>query len=73
VESTAAILLHKRKFSEASLVVSCGGRNHLAAYKSSHRRARRLKSPFTGKLDLFLEAEISVVRGRESDLHSHLG
>ena len=32
--------------------------------------ARRQKSPFAGKLDLFFEAEISVVRSRKSDLHT---
>jgi len=32
--------------------------------------ARRPKSPFAGKLDLFFEAEISIVRSRKSDLHT---
>jgi DNA repair protein RecO (recombination protein O) len=32
--------------------------------------ARRAKSPFAGKLDLFFEAEISIVRSRKSDLHT---
>jgi DNA repair protein RecO (recombination protein O) len=32
--------------------------------------ARRLKSPFAGKLDLFFEAEISIVRSRKTDLHT---
>jgi len=32
--------------------------------------ARRQKSPFAGKLDLFFEAEISIVRSRKSDLHT---
>ncbi len=32
--------------------------------------ARRPKSPFTGKLDLFFEAEISIVRSRKSSLHT---
>ena len=32
--------------------------------------ARRPKSPFAGKLDLFFEAEISFVRSRKSDLHT---
>jgi len=32
--------------------------------------ARRAKSPFAGKLDLFFEAEISVVRSRKSNLHT---
>ena len=32
--------------------------------------ARRPKSPFGGKLDLFFEADISIVRSRKSDLHT---
>jgi len=32
--------------------------------------ARRAKSPFAGKLDLFFEAEISIVQSRKSDLHT---
>ena len=32
--------------------------------------ARRQKSAFAGKLDLFFEAEISIVRSRKSDLHT---
>src|ERR1044071_6172850 len=32
--------------------------------------ARRQKSPFAGKLDLFFQAEISIARSRKSDLHT---
>ena len=32
--------------------------------------ARRAKSPFAGKLDLFFEAEIQIVRSRKSSLHT---
>src|SRR5438309_11734121 len=32
--------------------------------------ARRPKSPFGGKLDLFFEAEISIVLSRKSTLHT---
>ena len=32
--------------------------------------ARRAKSPFAGKLDLFYEAEIQIVPSRKSDLHT---
>src|SRR5438093_12313275 len=32
--------------------------------------ARRAKSTLAGKLDLFFEAEISIVRSRKSDLHT---
>jgi DNA repair protein RecO (recombination protein O) len=69
VESTPAILLRKRRFSETSLIVSwCTesfGSIHTVA-----KGARRQKSPFAGKLDLFFEAEISDVRSRKSDLHT---
>jgi DNA repair protein RecO (recombination protein O) len=69
MEATAAILLRKRKFSDTSLIVSwctesCGCIHTVA------KGARRAKSPFAGKLDLFFEAEISIVRSRRSDLHT---
>jgi len=32
--------------------------------------ARRAKTPFAGKLDLFFEAEISIVPSRKSNLHA---
>ncbi len=32
--------------------------------------ARRAKSPFAGKLDLFFEAEIQIARSRKSNLHT---
>jgi DNA repair protein RecO (recombination protein O) len=32
--------------------------------------ARRAKSPFAGKLDLFYEAEIQIIPSRRSDLHT---
>jgi DNA repair protein RecO (recombination protein O) len=34
------------------------------------RGARRAKSAFAGKLDLFFEAEIQIARSRKSDLHT---
>ncbi|HJW37849.1 MAG TPA: DNA repair protein RecO [Candidatus Udaeobacter sp.] len=69
MESTEAILLRKRKFSDTSLIVSwctesCG------CIQTVAKGARRAKSPFAGKLDLFFEAEISIVRSRKSDLHT---
>ena len=69
VETTTAILLRKRKFSDTSLIVSwctesCG------CIQTVAKGARRAKSPFAGKLDLFFEAEISIVRSRKSDLHT---
>src|SRR5213595_337805 len=69
VETTTAILLRKRKFSDTSLIVSwctesCG------CIQTVAKGARRAKSPFAGKLDLFFEAEIQIARSRRSDLHT---
>jgi DNA repair protein RecO (recombination protein O) len=69
VETTSAILLRRHKLSETSLVVtwfseSCGKIRTVA------KGARRPRSPFAGKLDLFYEVEIQFVRSRRGDLHT---
>src|SRR5256712_6354069 len=69
VETTTAILLRKRRFSETSLIVSWCTES-FGCIHTVAKGARRAKSPFAGKLDLFFEAEISVVRSRKSDLHT---
>jgi DNA repair protein RecO (recombination protein O) len=69
VESTAAILLRKRKFSDTSLIVSWCTES-FGCIQTVARGARRAKSPFAGKLDLFFEAEIQIARSRKSDLHT---
>jgi DNA repair protein RecO (recombination protein O) len=69
VETTAAILLRKRKFSDTSLIVSWCTES-FGCIQTVAKGARRPKSPFGGKLDLFFEAEISIVRSRKSDLHT---
>jgi len=69
MESTAAILLRKRKFRETSLIVSWCTES-FGCIQTVARGARRPRSPFAGKLDLFFEAEISMVRSRKSDLHT---
>jgi DNA repair protein RecO (recombination protein O) len=69
VPSTAAILLRKRKFSDTSLIVSwCT--QQLGCIQTMAKGARRAKSPFAGKLDLFFEAEIQIVPSRKSNLHT---
>ena len=69
MESTEAILLRKRKFSDTSLIVSwCT--EAFGCIQTVAKGARRGKSPFAGKLDLFFETEISIVRSRKSDLHT---
>ena len=69
MESTDAILLRRRKFSDTSLIVSWCTES-FGCIQTIARGARRPKSPFAGKLDLFFEAEISIVRSRKSDLHT---
>ncbi|HZS18005.1 MAG TPA: DNA repair protein RecO [Candidatus Udaeobacter sp.] len=69
MESTEAILLRKRKFSDTSLIVSWCTES-FGCIQTIVKGARRPKSPFTGKLDLFFEVEISIVRSRKSNLHT---
>ncbi len=68
METTAAILLRKRKLSETSLIVSWCTES-FGCIQTVAKGARRPKSPFAGKLDLFFEAEISIVRSK-SDLNT---
>ena len=69
VESTAAILLRRRKFSDTSLIVSWCTES-LGCIQTVAKGARRSKSPFAGKLDLFFETEIQIARSRRSTLHT---
>ncbi|HME89417.1 MAG TPA: DNA repair protein RecO [Chthoniobacterales bacterium] len=67
--STAAILLRKRKFSDSSLIVSWCTES-VGCIQTVAKGACRTKTPFAGKLDLFFEAEISIVPSRRSTLHT---
>ena len=69
MRSSAAILLRKRKFSDTSLIVSWCTES-LGCIQTVAKGARRPKSPFTGKLDLFFEADIAIAPSRRSDLHT---
>src|SRR5256886_12471002 len=69
VQSTAAILLRKRKFSDTSLIVSWCTES-LGCIQTVAKGARRVKSPFSGKLDLFFETEIQIAPSRKSTLHT---
>ena len=69
MQSTAAILLRKRKFSDTSLIVSWCTQS-LGCIQTVAKGARRAKTPFAGKLDLFFETEIAVVPSRRSTLHT---
>ena len=69
MESTLGILLRKRKLSDTSLIISWCTES-LGCVQTVARGARRAKSAFAGKLDLFFEAEIQITRSRKSDLHT---
>lgn len=64
-----AILLRLHRFGDTSLIVHwCAPEAGLL--KTLARGARRPKSPFFGRLDLFHRAEIGWVPSRRSDLHA---
>jgi DNA repair protein RecO (recombination protein O) len=69
LNSTAAILLRRTRLSDTSWIVTWltqdGGR-----LKTVAKGARRPRSPFAGKLDLFFLEEISYSVSRKSDLHA---
>lgn len=69
MESTSAILLRKRKLSDTSLIISWCTES-LGCIQTAAKGARRTKSAFAGKLDLFFEAEIAIARSRKSNLHA---
>ncbi len=69
METTNAILLRKRKLSDTSLIISWCTES-LGCIETVARGARRPKSAFAGKLDLFFEAEIGIKRSRKSSLHT---
>ncbi|MBL9138815.1 MAG: DNA repair protein RecO, partial [Verrucomicrobiales bacterium] len=68
-ERTTGIVLRIRPLTETSLIVQWltadAGRISTVA-----RGARRPKSAFRGKLDLFHEADLTFRRSRSSDLHT---
>ena len=69
MESATGIVIRTRKLTETSLIVSwCT--EEAGLIKTVAKGARRAKSQFAGKLDLFVEAELGWVRSRQSELHS---
>jgi DNA repair protein RecO (recombination protein O) len=68
-ERAHGIILRTRPLTETSLIVNWltpdSGRISTVA-----KGARRTKSPFRGKLDLFYEADFSFQRSRRSELHT---
>jgi DNA repair protein RecO (recombination protein O) len=68
-ERTTGIILRTRPLTETSLIVHWLTPD-LGRLATVAKGARRLKSPFAGKLDLFFCADFSFARSRRSDLHA---
>lgn len=69
MEKTEAILIDRMPYRETSLIVQwCAPEAGL--FKTIAKGALRPKSPFSGRLDLFVAAEVRFVRGRTTDLHT---
>lgn len=66
---TTGIILRTRLLTESSLIVHWVTPD-LGRVSTVARGARRPKSPFRGKLDLFFTAEFTFLRSRRSDLHT---
>jgi len=67
-ESASGIILRTRPLTETSLIVHWLTPN-LGRVATVAKGARRAKSPFAGKLDLFYVADFSFSRSRRSELH----
>ena len=69
IESATGLILRTRPLTETSLIVHwlTPGLGRLATVAKG---ARRAKSPFRGKLDLFYLADFSFARSRRSELHT---
>ena len=68
-ERTTGLILRTRLLTETSLIVQWLTPD-LGRIATVAKGARRPKSPFRGKLDLFYEADFSFARSRRSDLHN---
>lgn len=68
-ESASGIILRTRPLTETSLIVHWIT-PELGRIATVAKGARRPKSPFAGKLDLFYTADFSFIRSRRSELHT---
>lgn len=68
-ESTTGIILRTRPLTETSLIVQWLTKD-FGRIDTVAKGARRPKSPFRGKLDLFYLADFSFARSRRSELHT---
>lgn len=68
-ESATGIILRTQPLTETSVIVNWLTPN-FGRIATVAKGARRPKSPFLGKLDLFYEADFSFNRARRGDLHT---
>ena len=68
-ERTVGLILRTRPLTETSLIVQWLTRD-FGRISTAAKGARRPKSPFHGKLDIFYLADFSFSRSRRSDLHA---
>jgi DNA repair protein RecO (recombination protein O) len=69
METTTAILIARHRLTETSLIVHwCSAECGL--FKTVAKGALRPKSPFAGRLDLFVTCEVTFVKSRQGDLHT---
>src|SRR5438132_10015508 len=69
IETATGLVLRTRPLTETSLIVQWLT-PILGRIATVAKGARRTKSPFRGKLDLFYLAEFSFQRSRRSELHT---
>jgi len=69
IESATGLILRTRPLTETSLIVHWLT-PHFGRMATVARGARRAKSPFLGRLDLFYLADFSFSRSRQSGLHA---
>lgn len=69
MEKTRGIILRTQRYSETSLILRWLTTD-FGRVSTIAKGARRPKSPFAGKLDLFIEAQLAFNRSARSDLHT---
>jgi DNA repair protein RecO (recombination protein O) len=69
IETSSGIILRTRPLTETSLIIHWLT-PELGRIATVAKGARRPKSPFAGKLDLFYAGEFSFTRSRRSELHT---
>lgn len=69
MDTTKAILMRRTKLSDTSFIITWFTEEH-GKLKTVAKGARRAKSAFAGKLDLFFDAEIAFARSKKSELHT---